>query len=203
MNRRKNEEAAAGESRRAELANAAFLLIAEKGFEGLRVREVAAKAGVNIATLHYYFPTKEALVRAVSGQAQQLFADSHSAREEGGELSTVEQLQREALNLARQLRERPELCVVMTELTARASRDAGVQEVLARMDRGWRSHLAAVVMRGHRDGTIRKDLDPYRAASFLAALIKGMNYQYLSGLDRPDFAGVSEEIARWAAALSG
>lgn len=49
----------------ARTAGAAHALTAEKGFEGLRVREVAARVGVNNATLHYYFPTKEALIGAV------------------------------------------------------------------------------------------------------------------------------------------
>jgi AcrR family transcriptional regulator len=39
--------------RRQELVLAAFHQIAERGFEGLRTREVAAEARVNIATLHY------------------------------------------------------------------------------------------------------------------------------------------------------
>src|SRR5947208_9570069 len=35
-----------------------------------RTRDVAAKVGVNIATLHYYFPTKEKLIRGVVGYAR-------------------------------------------------------------------------------------------------------------------------------------
>ena len=41
------------ERRREQLVLAAFHQVAEHGFEGLRTREVAAEAGVNIATLHY------------------------------------------------------------------------------------------------------------------------------------------------------
>ncbi|TMC63676.1 MAG: helix-turn-helix transcriptional regulator [Chloroflexota bacterium] len=51
------------EDREQALVEAAFNQIAERGFEGLRTREVAAGVGLNIATLHYYFPTKEALIR--------------------------------------------------------------------------------------------------------------------------------------------
>ncbi|HEX2646820.1 MAG TPA: TetR family transcriptional regulator, partial [Candidatus Dormibacteraeota bacterium] len=56
---------ATSEQRKQQLVKAAFTQIAERGFEGLRTREVAAEVGVNIATLHYYFPTKEALIRGV------------------------------------------------------------------------------------------------------------------------------------------
>src|SRR5205807_7131455 len=61
------------EDRRHALVAAAFGQIAERGFEGLRTREVAAEAGVNIATLHYYFPTKEALIRGVVAHAMGRF----------------------------------------------------------------------------------------------------------------------------------
>src|SRR6266702_1826377 len=47
--------------RRLALIRIAYLEIARGGFEGLRTREVAAEAAVNIATLHYYFPTKDQL----------------------------------------------------------------------------------------------------------------------------------------------
>lgn len=43
-------------NRRQELIWAAFKQIAERGFEGLRTRDVAAEVGVKVATLHYYFP---------------------------------------------------------------------------------------------------------------------------------------------------
>ena len=53
--------------RRQQLVSIAMEQIAKKGFEGLRFQEVAKQAGVNNATLYYYFPTKEALISR-SGQ---------------------------------------------------------------------------------------------------------------------------------------
>src|SRR3979411_665872 len=61
------------EDRQQALVRAAFNQIAERGFEGLRTREVAAGVGLNIATLHYYFPTKEALIRGVVAHAMDRF----------------------------------------------------------------------------------------------------------------------------------
>src|SRR5256884_2778502 len=57
------------EDREEALVRAAFNQIAERGFEGLRTREVAAGVGLNIATLHYYFSTKKALIRGVVAHA--------------------------------------------------------------------------------------------------------------------------------------
>jgi hypothetical protein len=52
------------EKRRQELVQAAFNLIAEHGFEGLRTRDVAAEVGVNIATLHRNVTQIESPARA-------------------------------------------------------------------------------------------------------------------------------------------
>src|SRR5918911_3782659 len=73
--------------RRLALVAAAYRRIATDGFEGLRTRDIAADVGVNIATLHYYFPTKEALIRSVIGQAMQRFM---ATMPQGG--AAVEQL---------------------------------------------------------------------------------------------------------------
>src|SRR5258708_299391 len=59
--------------RRHELVRATFAMIAKNGLEGLRTRDIADLVGVNIATLHYYFPTKESLIKAVLDQAMTRF----------------------------------------------------------------------------------------------------------------------------------
>src|SRR5918997_6326772 len=104
--------------RRSALAAAAFRRIAEGGFEGLRTRDVAADAGVNIATLHYYFPTKEALISGVIGLALQRFIETLP-----GQGSPLEQLCGHLRGLARLLMEDQQLWAVLGELVLRARRD--------------------------------------------------------------------------------
>src|SRR5205814_2501858 len=60
--------------RRRDLLAATYELIAEKGLEGLRTRDIASRAKVNISTLHYYFGTKEALLGAVVRFVTEKFA---------------------------------------------------------------------------------------------------------------------------------
>ena len=54
------------ESLRAQLLDAAADLLAERGFRGLRMADVAAATGVSRQTVHNEFGTKEALVDAVA-----------------------------------------------------------------------------------------------------------------------------------------
>lgn len=53
------------QARPGELLAAALALFVEKGYAGTRVEEVAACAGVSKGTLFLYFPSKEALFKAV------------------------------------------------------------------------------------------------------------------------------------------
>jgi TetR/AcrR family transcriptional regulator len=50
---------------RALILKAAEEVFAAKGFDGATTAEIAARAGLPKANLHYYFPTKEAVYRAV------------------------------------------------------------------------------------------------------------------------------------------
>src|SRR5207249_9966108 len=109
------------EDREEALVRAAFNQIAERGFEGLRTREVAAGVGLNIATLHYYFPTKEALIRGVVGHAMGRFRSTLAPAGSPGA-----QLRAHFAGLRRLARAEPELFAVMGELALRAHRDRAI-----------------------------------------------------------------------------
>ncbi len=51
------------------ILEAAEVCFASAGFAGATTRQVASRAGVNVATLHYHFGNKEGLYRAVLGRA--------------------------------------------------------------------------------------------------------------------------------------
>ncbi len=52
-------------STKARILEAAEAVFATKGFEGASTREIAARAGVNISSLHYHWENKETLYYAV------------------------------------------------------------------------------------------------------------------------------------------
>src|SRR6267143_1464379 len=91
------------EDREQALVRAAFNQIAERGFEGLRTREVAAGVGPNIATLHYYFPTKEALIRGVVAHAMDRFRSTLAPHG-----SPADQLRNHLRAVRKLLRDEPE-----------------------------------------------------------------------------------------------
>lgn len=52
-----------------QIIEAARIVFLEKGFDGARMQEIADKAGINKALLHYYFRTKEKLFMSIFVEA--------------------------------------------------------------------------------------------------------------------------------------
>src|SRR6202162_634833 len=122
---------ASKEDRRQALVQAAFNQIAERGCEGLRTREVAAGVGLNIATLHYYFPTKEALIRGVIAHAMERFRSTLAPHG-----SPADQLRNHLRAVRKLLRDEPEVGAVMGELALRSARDPALARIMAEAFQG-------------------------------------------------------------------
>jgi len=56
-----------------QILEAARIVFVEKGFSGTTMQEIADKAGINKALLHYYFRTKERLFEGIFQEALTLF----------------------------------------------------------------------------------------------------------------------------------
>lgn len=156
------------EPRKDALVAAAYRTLATRGFEGLRTREVAATVGVNIATLHYYFPHKEDLIRGVVAHAMGRFRGTL-----GGAGSAEDQLRAHFRGIRRLSREEPELFAVMAELAIRAVRDASLRQIIGSTDDAWRAMLRTLLRRAQHEGAVPAALDADGMAAVIVATLKG------------------------------
>src|SRR5258708_35088562 len=108
----KNGDVPKRAERRRAIIDAAYQTLAEKGFEGLRMREIAKRAGMNHATLHYYFAGKEALIDGVLEHIVQELSIGRGPATEAEGLSPRRRLAAHFGELIRQTREMPEMFVV-------------------------------------------------------------------------------------------
>jgi AcrR family transcriptional regulator len=185
-----------GDERRQELVQAAFHVIAEQGFEGLRTREVAARAGVNIATLHYHFPSKEDLIRGVVDQMQREFERQAQELAARG-LTARERLHAELWQAYDVNRNEPELQIVLHELFLRSLRDPEVQAIFSTMKMHWQGAIEDLLSAGIYDGSFRADLDVPATAVATIAFITGVSLQLARESDTFDYARVVAEFERW------
>jgi TetR/AcrR family transcriptional repressor of nem operon len=170
-----------GGGRREELVGIAYRHIAERGFEGLRFRDVAGEAGINNATLLYYFPSKEALIQAVLERMLAEYTTLDAPRPPAGTAGALAELRVEFAEARASLDKAPEQFVVFTELLLRSRRDAAVAALLERLTSRWREHVLGIVGRGIREGVFRPDLDPATVTALIMAQLQGIRYQLLAG----------------------
>jgi AcrR family transcriptional regulator len=178
------------DDRRQALVRAAFNEIAERGFEGLRTREVAAQVGVNVATLHYYFPTKESLIRGVVELAMQRF---RSTLTPAG--SPADQLRNHLDAVSRLLRAEPQLGAVMGELALRAARDPTLAAIMQETHGAWHRTVRALLRRAVRDGHLRPELDSDDVAAIVVATLASMTLPAVAGAGRGEQA--VRQLERW------
>ncbi len=158
--------------RRTEIAAAARKLIAERGFEGLRTRDIADSVGINIATLHYHVPSKEALVALVAQSLRDEFRAQYARHTREG-LSAVEELRLEFADFRETLTDNREAFTVLSELAARAKRDEKIAAVMTPLHAFWHSMVVDIVERGRLDGSFRPDVDAEAAASMIIGAMIG------------------------------
>jgi len=193
-----NEEARTpGDERRRSLVLAAYQLIAEGGFERLRTRDVAARAGVNIATLHYYFARKEDLIRNVVEYLLQQCMIAYLPGSPFEMKTPLEQIRGELAEQQYLFKEKPEMFIVLNELTLRSLHDPTIRSMIAWLDQGWHSYLAQTLRAGKEQGMFRADLDPDDAATRLIQLFKGINLHYMLHPEAADFERIWLDMERW------
>jgi AcrR family transcriptional regulator len=165
-----------GHDRRQALVAAAYHRIASDGFEGLRTRDVAADVGVNIATLHYYYPTKEALIRGVIGYAIQRFTATMPS-----EGTPVDQLRGHLRAVLQLLKQDQELWTVLGELVLRAPRDAELGHIFRQTDSYWYRKLRDLIEQCIQQGAIAPALDADGLAALMIVAIKGLSLPTVAG----------------------
>jgi len=160
-------------ARRTALLQAAFDVIAEVGFEGLRTRAVAKRAGVNIATLHYYFPTKQDLIEGLAQFIGAKFVALHGPRPQLSGFPSLDRLRQEFSDGRYYFQQKPEMLLVMQEFVLRGKRDPEVQKIVDKMNYYWRQGIEEMVLEGTADGTFRSDISAQELVAMLMSIFAG------------------------------
>lgn len=180
----------AADERRQALVRAAYHQVAARGFEGLRTREVAQEVHLNVATLHYYFPTKESLIQGVVDHAMSRFQTTLAPHGRPGD-----ELRAHLVAVATLLRDEPELGQVMAELALRSTRDPAIQAILADTHQVWQRAVRVLLRRAAAAGRLRPELDSDGAAALIVSVLGSMTLPVLGDAARDD--GALREVLRW------
>jgi AcrR family transcriptional regulator len=189
--------------RRRQIIQTAFDTIAEDGFEGLRTRDVAARAGINSATLHHYFPTKEDLIEGVAAHLESLYSSERAPERAGRDDQPIalRELRQEFADVAFVRRHRPRTWAVSREFALRAPRDDFVAKVITRLHERWRAQVERILVAGRAAGVFRRNLDPVAASSAVVGALWGS--VVLLQLSEMGYDAVCREIEAWLVSREG
>jgi AcrR family transcriptional regulator len=162
------------------LLQAAYELVAEVGVGGLRTRDIAERAGVNLATVHYCFASKEALLRALYDFILIRFR-SESERLLEGKTTPAEKLRGRGEVYGHLLREMPKPLQVWKGFIGEAWINEEVRGIVRDHLTNQRARLATLIDEARAAGDL-PDLtikDNMLAASLMMALYEGLLFQWV------------------------
>lgn len=165
-------------SKRDQLLEAAWTVIAQRGVHGLRVEDAAEAVGVANATVYYHFGDRAGLLAATMdyNDAAALSAPARNASGTGLDRVTASLLA--DLGESKRVRDND---IVWNELNAAAVFDAELRARISQISRRWISEIEEMVRSGIDDGSVRPDVDPAEAAEALTALQGGLITRHLVG----------------------
>lgn len=169
-----------GAVRRVQILDAATALLLEEGHGGFSVRGVAARVGIGLSHVQYYFPTPASIISALLDRFIEQYARDVLARFRDGSGPARVRLAAALEFLLNDAAYRDQCSVFMAEVTAIAQRDA---HIAAAVTRYYEVYQSAV-------DSMARELNPALPASLrrrrvqqCVALIEGMaaTRRYLGG----------------------
>jgi len=184
------------DARRHEIVEWAFRLLAEKGFEGLRMRDIALHVGINSATIHHYFATKQDLIEGVAHHLAVMFSTQRAPalKFDAAASPPIRELRQEFADAAFYRAKHPDFLLVSRELTLRAQRDPDVAAVIAPLNSQWCEAIEGILARGQREQVFRRDIVPASMSRVIVGALWGMGA--LLQLSTREFADACGAIER-------
>jgi AcrR family transcriptional regulator len=162
------------EERRRLIVEAAFGSIAREGFEGLRTRDIAASVGINSATLHHYFPTKQDLVTGIAEHLEYRLRTERAPLTPQLAPTAPDPFGHQFEDLVFYQLHAPEVLAVYREFVARAPRDAAIHALVGKLNAGWKAGIVAALAQARAQGMLREDIALEVAASLVLSTAWGL-----------------------------
>ncbi|MCX4832238.1 TetR/AcrR family transcriptional regulator [Streptomyces sp. NBC_01016] len=164
---------------REDVLRAAARVLAERGLDAARLRDVARAAGVSIGALQHHFETRDELFReAFEWSIEQLIARWRASAADEPDPWRRFELLVQALTGDPELERR---CATWTEFCASAARHPGLRDGVRSVHEEWLTLLTGIV----EDGVIQGDFVPVlpvdTAIASVAALVDGCDMAVAAG----------------------
>lgn len=156
------------EAKRAELLRAVIAVIAREGYAGASMRKVSQQAGCTTGAVTYYFANKEEMIIAV---AESLFDQFDQILDGDDEQQDVHALLHHWLDWSNI--SDTDTWLAIFQLLVHARHEPAFASIVRERYAALRSALAAVLERGQKEGSIRRDIPARVLSDQLCAMTDG------------------------------
>ena len=161
------------ERTRGRLLQAAFREIHKSGFQSASIDTILAATKVTKGALYYHFESKEALGYAVVEEKIATLTRDRwliPMRRDGEPVDILIDVVRRIPDGPLEVRAGCPLLLLSQEMSPL---DEQFRKLLQRIFLDWQEGIATLLRRGKSQGTVRRDVNPAQAASFLIATVEG------------------------------
>lgn len=161
------------ERTRERLLQAAFREVHRSGFQSAGIDSILAATNVTKGALYYHFDSKEALGYAIVEEIIAELVRDRWLRPLLGNGQAIDIL----IGIVRRMPVQPEDvrkgCPLLNLAQEMSPLDEPFRKRLRRIFLAWQEGVATLLRKGQAQGTVRRDLNPDEAASFLIAMVEG------------------------------
>jgi len=191
------------ERTRERLLRAAFREVYRYGFQSAGVDTILAATNVTKGALYYHFENKQALGFAI---IEEIIAEITRDRwvlplERSRNKNPVDALIRIVRAIPSRPRDVKSGCPLVNLAQEMSLLDEQFRKRLEKIFHAWQREIAMALRRGQSEGTVRRDLLPEEAASFLIAMIEGYEVLAKNAQDAKVWKMGIRNVVRWLGSL--
>ena len=158
-------------ARRQKILEAAVSLVPHLGSSNVRLKDIAAEAGVSVGTLQHYFDSRDELVEAAFAFHADRVIDSVQAAIDSAD-DPWDQV-RALIARFSSVHDVQSRSALWVEFAAGSARDNRLRQLMGETYAQWRTILAGAVTAGITAGSFRPGLDTDQAVDGICALLDG------------------------------
>lgn len=187
------------DKKRAEIANAAIDIFANKGFENATIQEIAKAAHIGKGTVYEYFKSKEEILIFLSNNILKLMNNMASAALSNSKnpkeklIFFVKELLGHAIDM-KYVREIHIIYIDIWRINLRDKKYGLTIELLYECVKGMRKMISDIIDEGKKKGVFKKNVDSDSVAISLIAAFDGIHFHYLFNDTSFDLMKVSNEF---------
>ncbi|MBN1374576.1 MAG: TetR/AcrR family transcriptional regulator [Dehalococcoidia bacterium] len=165
-------------ARKRQITQAAYEIIAEKGYYNFTMMDIAKRAGVSSGLIHHYFRDKENMLVTLLREMQQSvrITTEQAIEEVSDPKEKLEVFMDRAFALVETQRE---YLYVTYDFLTQIKFNERMQRIMTKLYRGYRETMVEILREGKAKGTFKKNVDEHYTSTLFVSIMLGVELQYV------------------------